>query len=86
MARTNDPDSATAQFFINLVDNSGPRPSGLDPSSSEAGFAVFAVVVQGMDVVDAMATVATGAFQTQFGTFQDVPLEDIVVETARVTE
>ena len=81
MARTSNPDSTTSQYFINLVDN-----LGLDYDDGEAGYAVFAVVVQGMDIVDAMATVATGNVQTQFGTFQDVPLEDIVLESARRNE
>lgn len=67
MARTNDPDSATSQFFINLVDN-----AGLDQAP---GYAVFGHVVVGMEVVDAMAMVAT----TTMGQFDDVPVEPIVV-------
>ena len=55
MARTSDPDSATTQFFINLKDNRGT----LDPGgvSGADGYAVFGVVVRGMDVVDAIAAV-----------------------------
>ncbi|MDA1343206.1 MAG: peptidylprolyl isomerase, partial [Proteobacteria bacterium] len=78
MARTNDPNSATAQFFINLKDNdfldhTSPTPSGW-------GYAVFGEVVEGMDVVDAMATQATG----NKGGHQDVPNTDIVIEKAEV--
>jgi peptidyl-prolyl cis-trans isomerase A (cyclophilin A) len=76
MARTNDPNSATAQFFINLVDNTGldhPRPDG-------AGYAVFGKVIEGMDVVDAIARVPTGSR----GYHQDVPTEPIVIQKATV--
>jgi len=78
MARTPDPDSATAQFFINYKDN-----SFLDhtkPTSQGWGYAVFAEVVEGMDVVDAMADAATG----NRGGHQDVPKEDILIESAEV--
>ncbi|MGR8933427.1 MAG: peptidylprolyl isomerase [Gammaproteobacteria bacterium] len=80
MARTNDPNSATAQFFINYKDNSfldyaSPSPSGW-------GYAVFGEVVSGMDVVDAMAQVKTG----NRGMHQDVPQQDIVIESAEVVE
>jgi cyclophilin family peptidyl-prolyl cis-trans isomerase len=80
MARTGDPHSATAQFFINYKDNSflnhtSPTPSGWC-------YAVFAEVVEGMDVVDAMAKVATG----NRGGHQDVPKTDIVVEKAEIIE
>ena len=75
MARTNDPDSATSQFFINLVDN-----AFLDPSPrSGAGYAVFGCVTEGMSVVDAMAKVKTG----RRGPHDDVPTEPIKVVTAR---
>jgi peptidyl-prolyl cis-trans isomerase A (cyclophilin A) len=67
MARTDDPDSATCQFFINLVDN--------DFLDQPPGYAVFGAVVEGMDVVDAMAAVKT----TSMGQFDDVPVEPIVV-------
>ncbi|CAD6881045.1 Peptidyl-prolyl cis-trans isomerase PpiB (EC 5.2.1.8) [Methylomonas albis] len=80
MARTNDPNSATAQFFINYKDNSfldhtSPSPSGW-------GYAVFGEVVEGMDVVDAMAKQATA----NRGPHQDVPKTDIVIEKAEVIE
>lgn len=80
MARTNDPHSATAQFFINYKDNSfldhtSPSPSGW-------GYAVFGEVVEGMDVIDAMAKQATG----NRGPHQDVPKTDIVIDKAEVIE
>ena len=80
MARTNDPDSATAQFFINLKDNgflnhTSPTPSGW-------GYAVFGKVVEGMDVVDEMAKQPTG----NRGMHQDVPKTDIVIEKAEIVE
>ena len=56
MARTNDPDTATSQFFINLVDNART----LDPRPGSAGYAVFGKVIAGMDTVDAIAKVPTG--------------------------
>ena len=55
MARTNDPHSATSQFFVNLVDN-----AFLDPGRGGAGYAVFGPVTDGMSVIDAIATVKTG--------------------------
>jgi cyclophilin family peptidyl-prolyl cis-trans isomerase len=70
MARTNDPDSATAQFFINVVDN-----FGLD---DPPGYAVFGAVVQGMDVVDTIVAVDT----TSVGGHQNVPVEPIVILSA----
>tara|TARA_B100001027_G_scaffold134226_1_gene92996 strand:- start:2063 stop:2590 length:528 start_codon:yes stop_codon:yes gene_type:complete len=76
MARTNDPNSATSQFFINLQDN-----ISLDFSSETPmgwGYAVFGKVVKGQEVVDKMATVQTGSF----GPYQDVPREDIKVLSA----
>jgi peptidyl-prolyl cis-trans isomerase B (cyclophilin B) len=78
MARTNVPDSATAQFFINYKDNSflnhtSPTPSGW-------GYAVFGEVIEGMDVVDKMADQPTG----NRGGHQDVPKTDIVIEKAEV--
>lgn len=78
MARTNDPNSATAQFFINLKDNAFLDHT--NPTSSGWGYAVFGEVVEGMDVVDAMATQATG----NKGGHQDVPKTDIVIEKAEV--
>jgi cyclophilin family peptidyl-prolyl cis-trans isomerase len=77
MARTNDPHSASAQFFINLVDN---RP--LDHTAKSAagwGYAVFGQVVEGMETVDAVAKVSTG----NRGPHQNVPVEPVVIESAR---
>jgi len=72
MARTSDPNSATAQFFINTVDN-----AGLDyPSPDGNGYAVFGKVVQGMDVVDKIRATPTGA--------GDVPLQQVVIKKATV--
>lgn len=76
MARTSDPDSATSQFFINLSDN---QP--LDYSRGNAGYAVFARVVEGMDVVYEIADIPTGPA----GPFQqDVPQQPVVIESAEV--
>ena len=74
MARTSDPHSATAQFFINVADNEflnfkSPTPQGW-------GYAVFGKVVDGQDVVDAIRKVATG----RKGFHDDVPKEDVVIE------
>ncbi|NNM64318.1 MAG: peptidyl-prolyl cis-trans isomerase [Burkholderiales bacterium] len=73
MARTNDPHSATAQFFINVADNAFLDHTA--PSSQGWGYAVFGQVVQGQDVVDAIKGVKTGGK----GGHQDVPLEDVVI-------
>ena len=78
MARTNDPNSATAQFFVNYKDNSFLNHTG--KNASGWGYAVFAEVVDGMDVVDAMAKQATGSR----GPYQDVPKVDIVITKAEV--
>jgi cyclophilin family peptidyl-prolyl cis-trans isomerase len=78
MARTNDPNSATAQFFINLKDNSFLNHTS--QTSSGWGYAVFGEVIEGMDVVDAMAKQATG----NRGGHQDVPKTNIVIEKAEV--
>ena len=80
MARTNDPNSATAQFFINLKDNSFLNHTS--QTSSGWGYAVFGEVIEGMDVVDAMAKQATG----NRGGHQDVPKTDIVIEKAEVVK
>ncbi|MGS0892447.1 peptidylprolyl isomerase [Burkholderia stagnalis] len=78
MARTNDPHSATAQFFINVNDNdflnhSSPTPQGW-------GYAVFGKVVEGQDVVDKIKGVKTA----NAGFHQDVPADDVVIEKAVV--
>jgi len=70
MARTSDVNSATAQFFINLSDN-----SFLDHGTRDFGYAVFGEVADGMDVVDAIAGVRTG----DFGGHQNVPLENVKI-------
>ena len=78
MARTNDPHSATAQFFINVVDN-----DFLDhPGQDGWGYCVFGNVTDGMEAVDAIVSVKTGSS----GFHQDVPVEDVVVERAQIVE
>ena len=73
MARTPDPHSATAQFFINTVDNKALNHR--DKSPRGWGYAVFGRVVEGMEVVDRISGVKTGTR----GRFQDVPLEPVVI-------
>jgi peptidyl-prolyl cis-trans isomerase A (cyclophilin A) len=74
MARTNDINSATSQFFVNLKDN-----DFLDHSRANFGYAVFARVTDGMDVVDKIAAVETGRKRG----FDDVPVETIVMKSVR---
>jgi len=74
MARTNDINSATSQFFINLKDN-----DFLDHKPGSYGYAVFAKVVDGMDVIDAIAGVKTGRRRGH----DDVPVEDVLIIAAR---
>jgi peptidyl-prolyl cis-trans isomerase A (cyclophilin A) len=74
MARTSDINSATSQFFVNLVDN-----AFLDHGPRDFGYAVFARVTDGMDVIDQIAKVRTGNKKGH----QDVPLEDVVIISAR---
>ena len=76
MARTNDPHSATAQFFINVADNDFLNHTA--PTGNGWGYAVFGKVVAGQDVVDQIARVRTGTR----GWFGDVPLEVVVIEKA----
>jgi peptidyl-prolyl cis-trans isomerase B (cyclophilin B) len=78
MARTNDPHSATAQFFINVKDNdflnhTAPTPQGW-------GYCVFGKVVEGQDVVEKIKAVKTG----RSGMHQDVPQQDVLIERAEV--
>jgi len=74
MARTSDPHSATAQFFINVNDNDFLNyAKGKTP-----GYAVFGTVVEGMDVVDAIVSVPT----TTMGQFQNVPVQPVLIESA----
>ncbi|MGC3836757.1 Cyclophilin-type peptidyl-prolyl cis-trans isomerase [Moritella viscosa] len=75
LARTNNPNSATSQFFINLKDNNFLNRSG--SSASQAGYAVFGRVIKGMDVVDKMAKQPTGKKKH----YSDVPLTNIVIES-----
>ncbi|MBB5213682.1 peptidylprolyl isomerase [Parapusillimonas granuli] len=80
MARTADPHSATAQFFINVADNdflnfTAPTPNGW-------GYAVFGKVVEGTEIVDKIKTVKTG----NKGFHQDVPTDDVVIEKATVVD
>ncbi len=80
MARTNDPHSATAQFFINVTDNAFLNHSS--PTMDGWGYCVFGKVVNGMDVVDEIKGVAT----TTSGFHQDVPAEDIIIEKAEIID
>ena len=80
MARTSDPHSATAQFFINVSNNdflnfTSPTPNGW-------GYAVFATVTEGTDVVEKIKGVKTG----NKGFHQNVPNEDVIIEKAEVLE
>jgi cyclophilin family peptidyl-prolyl cis-trans isomerase len=74
MARTEDPSSATSQFFINVKDN-----HALDFGIRGAGYAVFGEVLEGMDVVDKIVNVPTGTK----GIHENVPLTPVVLKTAR---
>ena len=75
MARTNDPNSATAQFFINVANN-----DNLNYSPRNPGYAVFGKVVEGMDVVDTIAKVKT----TTNAMFKDIPVEPVSIKSAKV--
>jgi cyclophilin family peptidyl-prolyl cis-trans isomerase len=78
MARSNDPDSATSQFFVNVADN--PALDFKAKTASKWGYAVFGRVTEGMDVIDAMVAVPTGPS----GIFdKDVPTVPIVITRAR---
>jgi len=80
MARTNDPHSASAQFFINLNDN-----TFLDHKSESIegwGYCVFGKVTEGMDVVEKIAQVKTGSK----GYHDDVPVEDVIIERVEIVE
>ncbi len=77
MARTSDINSATSQFFINLVDN-----GFLDHGPRDYGYAVFGRVTEGMDTVDKIAAVKTGRRKG----YQDAPMEDVVIVSARTIE
>ena len=80
MARTNDPHSATAQFFINVADNDFLNHTA--PTSNGWGYAVFGKVTSGMDVVDKIKGVKTG----NSGFHQNVPTQDVVINKAVIVE
>jgi peptidyl-prolyl cis-trans isomerase B (cyclophilin B) len=80
MARTNDPHSATAQFFINVVDNDFLNFSG--QNAQGWGYCVFAEVTDGLDVVEKIKAVKTG----RRGMHQDVPVEDVIIKSVTVSE
>ena len=77
MARTGVVDSATSQFFINLSDN-----DFLNNGTRDFGYAVFGRVTDGMDVVDAIAAVATGSS----GGHQDVPLDTVTIQEVTIAD
>mgnify|MGYP001016404020 CR=1 FL=1 len=78
MARTSEPNSATAQFFVNVADNAFLDHKSKEPR--EYGYAVFGEVVEGMDVIDQIKSVKTGSA----GSFsKDAPLENVVIKSAR---
>ncbi len=77
MARTSDPHSASSQFFVNLKDN-----AFLDAGRGSAGYAVFGHVMSGLEVVDAIAAVATG----KSGHHDDVPLKPVVIESVTLVK
>jgi cyclophilin family peptidyl-prolyl cis-trans isomerase len=76
MARTSDPNSATSQFFINVVNNDALNFTSADPQGY--GYCVFGKVIRGMDVVDAIRTVQTG----NRGPYGDVPVKPVIIEKA----
>ncbi|HNC51608.1 MAG TPA: peptidylprolyl isomerase [Accumulibacter sp.] len=78
MARTNDPHSATAQFFINVVNNDFLNFRA--PTAQGWGYCVFGKVVEGCDVVDRIKAVKTGSS----GLHSDVPVEDVLIERAEI--
>nr|WP_314482628.1 peptidylprolyl isomerase [uncultured Pseudomonas sp.] len=80
MARTMDPHSASAQFFINAADNDFLNHSG--KNTQGWGYAVFGEVIEGREVVDAIEKVATGSSAGH----QDVPKDDVVIEKAEIIE
>jgi cyclophilin family peptidyl-prolyl cis-trans isomerase len=80
MARTGDPHSATAQFFINVKDNAFLNYRA--PSAQGYGYVAFGQVTQGMDVVDKIKSVSTG----RVGPFSDVPREPVVILNATLEQ
>jgi peptidyl-prolyl cis-trans isomerase B (cyclophilin B) len=80
MARTSNPDSAMDQFFINVANNDFLNFTA--PTSNGWGYAVFGRVIEGTDVVDEIKKVKTG----NKGFHQDVPVEDVIIESATLVE
>ena len=84
MARTNDPHSATSQFFINVVDNKNLDPGGF----SADGYAVFGKVTKGMDIVDKIKSVKTGSTPLKtlrgVGAMRDVPVKKVIIKSAKL--
>lgn len=80
MARTSDPHSATAQFFINVVDNDFLNHRG--KTMDQWGYCVFGVITKGMEVVDKIKAVKTG----HRAGHQDVPVEDVIIERVELQE
>ncbi len=80
MARTQDPDSATSQFFINVGDNDGSVKYNLNPQPGSVGYCVFGKVIEGMDVVDEVRAVPT---KQLFRGVTDVPVKTVLIESIR---
>jgi len=80
MARTSEPHSASAQFFINVADNAFLDHSA--PTAQGFGYAVFGEVCEGMDVVERIKKVATGSRSGH----QDVPKEEVIIEKAEIVD
>ena len=80
MARTSDPHSATAQFFINIADNDFLNHTG--PNAQGWGYCVFGKVTEGADIVDKIKKVKTA----NRGGHQNVPVEDVIISKAEITE
>jgi cyclophilin family peptidyl-prolyl cis-trans isomerase len=81
MAREPDPDTATAQFYINLVDN-GHKLDRVPDNPKKAGYCVFGKVIEGKDVVDKIAAVET----ENRGDYENVPVKDVVIKSIRRAE
>jgi len=79
MARSANPDSATSQFYFNVIDH-----SSLDPSSGNSGYAVFGKVVQGWEIVESIAGVTTGTKTINGNDYEDWPTQDIIIQRAYV--
>jgi cyclophilin family peptidyl-prolyl cis-trans isomerase len=83
MARTSDPNSATAQFFINVKDN---RFLDRERAQDHVGYCVFGKVIEGMAVVDKIRRVETHTVKTPRGEHEDVPVEDVLIKSIRREE